>query len=101
MNRDQALIAIGGFQTTFTLRSGATEYVLYRSVTSFGALNSEFPYDVYFLRLENGVVTRRGLVGKREERRVRDVDSTFVLREWQAKDGPKSVKADEFVRRQP
>ena len=84
MNRGQAIASIQGNPTPYYLGSGPTEYVLFRMVPSFTSMYSDHPYAVYFIRLENGKVVDRGLVGKSEEDRIKQVSPTFVLREWQA-----------------
>ena len=87
MNREQAIGSIQGNPTPYYLKKNSTEYVLFRMFPSFTAMYSDYPYAVYFIRLENDKVVDRGLVGRSEEDRIRQVSSTFVLQEWQAK-GP-------------
>jgi len=89
MTRQEAIASMAGNPTPYLLKKGSTEYVLFRLVPSFTAMYSDHPHAVYFIRLENDKVVDRGLVGKAEEKKIRQVNSTFVLREWQAK-GPVS-----------
>jgi hypothetical protein len=85
MSREEAIAAMPGKPTTYTLKSGTVEYVLIASVKSFASMYSDYPYAVTFIRLENGEVVDRGLVDESEERKIREVSPAFVLREWQAK----------------
>jgi hypothetical protein len=78
---------MSGSPTAYSLRSGTTEYVLFRLVASFTAMYSEYPHQVQFIRLENGRVVDRGIVGKSEEKKIKQVRPDFVLRDWQGK-GP-------------
>lgn len=87
MSREQAIASIQGNPTPYSLKSGPTEYVLFRMFPSFTAMYSDYPYAVYFIRLESNKVVDRGLVGNSEENRIKQISPTFVLREWQAK-GP-------------
>ena len=96
MNREQAIASIQGNPTPYSLKSGPTEYVLFRMFPSFTAMYSDYPYAVYFIRLENDKVVDRGLVGNSEESKIRQVSSTFVLREWQAKGPVRSYGPDKF-----
>jgi len=84
MSREQAIASIQGNPTPYFLKNGSTEYVLFRLIPSFIAMYSDHPYEVFFIRLENGKVVDRGLVGGSEEEKIKRVSSTFVLREWQA-----------------
>ena len=94
MNREQAIAAMPGKPTTYTLKSGPVEYILICTVKSFTAMYSDYPYAVTFIRLENGKVVDRGLVGEAEEKRIKQISSAFILVEWQAKSGLRSHDPD-------
>ena len=85
MDRESAIRSVQSRPTFYYLKDGPTEYVLFRVVSSFTAMYSEYPHQVEFMRLENDRVVDMGLVDKAEEQRIREIRPTFVLREWQGK----------------
>jgi len=85
MSREQAIASIRYAETHTAMKSGAVEYLLYRIMPSFTAMYRDDPYVVYFIRLEGDKVVDRGIVDEREAAKIRLVNPTFVLREWQSK----------------
>jgi len=86
MSREQAIAGIRYAETRFAMKSGAVEYLLYCVTPSFTAMYRDHPYVVYFIRLEGGKVVDRGIVDEPEAAKIRLVNPTFVLREWQSND---------------
>ena len=86
MTRDQAVASAKGRPTPSYLRGGSTEYVLFSVVTNFHSMYGEYPNDILYIRLENGRVVDKGVVGAHEEVSIRKVSPTFVLSDWQRKD---------------
>ncbi len=87
MSREQAVGSASGSPTPYYLKGETAEYVLFRVVTNFYSMYGEYPNDVLFIRLENGKVVDKGVVGVSEEQRIRKLNPSFVLRDWQRK-GP-------------
>lgn len=84
MDREQAISSANGSPTPYYINKGeATEYVLFCVVTNLFSMSGEYPNDILFIRLENGKVVSRGVVGTSEEKRIRKLNPKFVLREWQ------------------
>lgn len=85
MSREQAVSSASGSPTPYYLKGDTTEYVLFRVVTNFYSMYGEYPNDILFIRLENGRVVDKGVVGAPEEQRIKNVSPSFVLRDWQRK----------------
>jgi hypothetical protein len=81
MDREHAIRSVPQGRPEFTLGQGTTEYLLYRVGASFFSLYSDYPWSVLFVRLENGTVVDKGVVGFLEERRIKRINSTFNLRD--------------------
>jgi hypothetical protein len=81
-SRQQALEGILAGQTVYLLKSGTTEYLLQPVTASFNAMYTGERV-VGFIRFENDKVVRRGVVGKAEEKKIRQVRPAFVLSEWE------------------
>ena len=80
MDREQAVRSVGR-SPKYAPGQGTTEYLLYQVGASFFSLYSDYPWSVLFVRLENGTVVDKGVVGFLEERRIKRISSTFNLRE--------------------
>lgn len=87
MNREQAVASASGSPTPYYLKGETTEYVLFRVVTNFYSMYDDYPNDILFIRLENGGVVAKGVVGSSEEQKIREIKPSFVLRDWQ-REGP-------------
>jgi hypothetical protein len=92
MDREQAIGSAQGRPTPYYIKNGPTEYVLFRVATNLVSMYGEQPYDVLFVRLENGKVVDKGVVGTSEERKIRQIRPTFSLREWR---GTGQVSSDD------
>jgi hypothetical protein len=75
MTRDEALQAVGF--GPHEVSDGKTEYLIYRVVTNFFAWYGDKPNSLLFVRLENGMVTNKGVIGRREKREIRRIDPSF------------------------
>ena len=82
MDRGQVLQSVDR-SPQFAFRQGTTEYLLYQVGTSFFSLYSDYPWSVLFVRLENGTVVDKGVVGFLEERRIKRISPTFNLRDFE------------------
>jgi hypothetical protein len=91
MTREQAVGSAQGNPTPYYVIGASTEYVLFRVVTNLYSMYGEQPHEVLFIRIENGKVTEKGVVGAAEEDRIRKIRPTFSLREWR---GTGSVLSD-------
>lgn len=86
MPREEAIQRLGF--TPLSVQKDSTEYLLYQVIASFFALYSDTPNSVLFVRLEKGVVVAKGVVGKREAERIKQIDPAFDLRKLQGKEPP-------------
>jgi hypothetical protein len=82
MDKEQATGNTQGNPTPYCIKNGSAEYVLFRVVTNFVSMYGEQPYDVLFIRFENGRVVDKGVVNTSEEEKIRQIRPTFFLREW-------------------
>lgn len=93
MDREQALERVIGRPTPYFMGTGNTEYVLYRVTTNIVSMHGDTPHDILFIRFENKKVVDKGAVDSHEEKRIREINPVFVLRQWQ---NAGAVPADQF-----
>lgn len=95
MDRELAINSASGSPTPYYLKGETTEYVLFRVMTNLYSMYGEYPNDVLFIRLENGKVVDKGVADASEERNIRKISPSFVLREWQRKGALSPAQAHE------
>jgi hypothetical protein len=81
MDRTTVLSRVGG-NTLYCFQSGSVEYLLIVGAYDVITFATERE-DVLFIRLENGKVVDKGVAGRLEEKRIKEVNSSFVLERWQ------------------
>ena len=77
MSREQVLQNVSA--TPEFVAQGSTEYILFPVMASFVAMYRDTPYTILFVRLENGRVAAKGVVGRAEEAQIERLDPAFDL----------------------
>jgi len=86
MGRREAIASVDGSPHSY--RKNSTEYLVYRFGISFSSLYSDHPWTLYFVRLVDGVVVEKGVLGKVEEKALREIDPKFEREKLEARSAP-------------
>jgi len=83
MNRFEAISSVKEYPRSYV--QGSTEFILYRFGVTFFSLYSDNPWTIYFVKLEDGKVVDKGVVGWAERRALRRIDPEFDIRKLEAR----------------
>jgi hypothetical protein len=85
MDRREALANVDASPRSF--RKDCTEYLVYRFGVSFSSLYSDHPWTLYFVKLVDGRVVQKGVLGAAEEQALREIDPHFDRERLEARSG--------------
>lgn len=83
MNRVEAIKSVGNKPLSYV--QGSTEFILYRVGASFSSLYSDNPWTIFFVKLEDGKVVDKGVVGWAERRALKRIDPDFDISKLEAR----------------
>jgi len=86
MDRREAIASVDAKPRSYV--RGSTEYLVYRFGVSFGSLYSDHPWTLYFVKLAEGQVVDKGVLGSAEERAIHEIDPSFDREKLEARSAP-------------
>ena len=85
MDRREAIAHVDASPHSY--RKDSTEYLVYQFGVSFSSLYSDHPWTLYFVKLAEGQVVDKGVLGSAEEKALHEIDPQFDREKLEARSG--------------